>query len=196
MSYKDEIFNFLSQPENLELAFEISNHLTEMKLHLERNFWTKLHSILDSKLTENDSWQAHMDDVTGIRRSYYGVGIEPENVKQEALYLYFRIEKEVQRPFMGISIWKHNAETYDGSLTAIEDHISSLRNKLKEKGFKNEKSWWVGWKFLDTRTFDDVEVCREIADGTYQAEKAEELWTLFQDLRKDLELINLKISKQ
>ena len=134
-----------------------------------------------------------MDDVKTMKKNYYGVGIEPDKVKPGERYLYVRLEKEVQRPYLGIHIWRENGEGFDGNLTNLETLIAGLQNKLRAKGFKSEKSWLVGWKFVDSRTLEDPEVCREIAEDTYAAEKAEEIWIFFQEFRKDLDIINSKL---
>lgn len=197
MSYSDEIKKYLMEPTNLEIALEIRDAMLEIPELLEKKFWNDVKIDLSDRLTkkahgseEEIKWTVECDNFSNINKNYFGIGLTPKEPPKENKYLYIRLEKENSKLFYGITIGNLPE---DGAYNDINDFVTELKKDLVKKGYKEQNTTRIAWKWLDDRTLRDNQILLSISKGDYQRDVAGSLFYFFTSYRSILEDINNKI---
>ena len=202
MSYKDDVITFLQQPDNLELAFDIYDHLDEATTGLERRFWEAVGTHIEKRLGESGATKSSMpwafisDDWTGMAKDFFGMHIVPTRcLPDPKRYPHVRIQKEDRnwKLCMGIALYGPKG---DGNYDRWKAALAGVRESLKEEGYELAPDHWLGWKWIDEQGLRDRSVLLAIARGDgYEEEKATLVWDLFDRRRTELEQVIAKIAK-
>jgi hypothetical protein len=215
MSYADDVVAFLLEdPENLRLAFEVSDHIEEAKTELEKRFWKTVHRFLQERLEgaglasgakvwtificdpprSPTEWKEQ--DWEGFEDKFFGLSIVPDWLPSPYQYPHVCIEREANL-YMGVRVpGPPVGGKYTGKYTEWEPLLIKLRSTLEQKYYKSEEDWWLGWKNIDEGTrLRDRAVLMEIARGDAYAERmAQSVWDLFESRRVELEGIIERIT--
>lgn len=199
MSYLNEIVGFLALPENISHAFEIAEHIENVREKIMDDFWTSLSQKMEEYLkTNHNDWNvnaAGMQNTNtknwfGYKLSWKAEAVHPKlnlgfGCMQEdrgggKFYLYWQI------------FWLPHQFTSDPGITTPA--INQIKTHCTEKKYRIDPKWSVGWDWFDFFTVHK-EFCirfaneREaIIDNIHQCvvQKFEEFRTLIQDANQEL----------
>lgn len=191
MSLADEnkLYDYLSDPENLETALELEVTLHNLKKIIFQKFWNSVKSSLTEKLMENK-----YDTLWEVRK------VEDVDFNWSRLGIHYKLE--------GGSYFYVGANCLTGKPEACSYGIVSTKeipgidlvDELKIIGFK-PASLWAGWRYFhkkDALPYFDITNKQEVIElnldnraGGHKAQKVSDLlWRLFYDYREKLERLN------
>jgi len=147
--YKEKVLEFLLQPENFEVVWELYEIITNKNILFEKLALGTLVDleILLKKKVDNTDWK--LDSNISEGENYIAISISKES------WEYFWVELEFHI---------NGFENYYGLVRNIDDHeflvghkkIESMADTFlgKEQGFKRSQ-WWLGYKNISH--FRDIE---------------------------------------
>lgn len=196
MSYKDEILAFLGKPENLEIALEVSDYMTEFREKAHKQFWVMFTQNFQERL---------------VKSNYHGkwrfqpLPSDKYSTQLGKCYLIPNQAGKMDKPLLKFAIGQGNRPNFYqlyrgvcwiGEAPKQPDHyLIELQNLLKEKGLTQTDSNWPGY---DVTPYH-VQSNNFIMQFKQNPEKkinqiANDFWSLFEDLRPLLEEINISTS--
>jgi len=137
MNAKDEMFNYLTEPDNYELANDLTNRLIEVNQRLRFNFLNDLKVKIKNKFVENQKWK--IDDCNNNDNIL--LDISKSNWKD--YWLTVGIEKTID---YGLRI--------DPAKVDIKT-IDCCRNKFSNLDFgKDSTEYWPFWESINIINFE------------------------------------------
>ncbi|MBK8905357.1 MAG: PD-(D/E)XK nuclease family protein [Anaerolineaceae bacterium] len=154
MTSEDPILNFLAEPGNLELAFEISEALNRLVIEMHGAFWPAVSEALAEKLEGSPEYSAYwsVDPPTNASQ-YFESWMSCDLVPQG-------IEGRGKRPYASIILQQSTARSnywlQYGVVLAMkpknEYHVGPplklLEEKLNTIGLSANPPWWIGVRQL------------------------------------------------
>ncbi len=183
------VLDFLSEKENLRVALEIAERIEEVKRKLDLDFWIALRDFLDSALTSStglNGWVVELDKeiLNNPVTNCAGISLAPKAQKDQATYLYPRMEVESWHIFFGTK-WKREIKEQ----ISLEE-VVDLRKGLENSNFK-QSAWWLGWKWTDYYLRNNDFLLRAASEKQGLAQEAGNiLWSLFVEFLPGIEKAN------
>ncbi len=184
-----EKIELISQPKNLDIAFEVYEKFSGILKELQEKFWIQIRGMIEEKRRESpaefDGWSSPRPQGS-ISKNYFSVGLEPENPKaKEYCYLSFGQEKLENNNFrLRYGIFCNCNPIPEKARPRYEE----LRIHLEKHGFRKGEGF-IGKKALDE---DLYEILRALSrdDDTRLSSLVGELIDLFKDTRSKMDALN------
>jgi hypothetical protein len=145
-----KIFDLLIQPEHLDTAYDVAEHLSTVQDRLQSKFWDTLEQEIIEKIRTKGFEIYRQGKPTAGKAQ---IAIYEKRTEKNSLRCEFKVEQEggLAPVFFGIS-W-NDAVAKDRlavlmSNAAVKVILSELRASLAVAGFK-PTDWWIGWKYMD-----------------------------------------------
>jgi len=196
MSYKDEVIAFLSQPENLEIALEVSDYIKELRINVHKKFWVMFTRKIQDRLANSayrgqwrfqplpkDKWS------TQLGKCYL---VPDQAGKIDKSLLQFAVGQGHTHNFFQL----YRGVCWIGDAPKQDLHrMKELEFFLKEKDLTKTDKNWPGYSWLPYR----IQSNKFIIQFQNNPEEAidlivTEIMQLFEELRPLLEEINSNIS--
>jgi hypothetical protein len=196
--YKDAAVQFLSKPENLEVALDVAELLEDVKDKLVLEFWHKLKERVSEKLSEPLTWSFKLDsDEELLKGRYPGLDCVPGIAPNAQHFLRFRLEQGGDKISQGVC-WNVEMKTPFDKLSEGVPQLRRIRDRLQpSEGYSSKvNTWWVGYKYLNNsqRLREKTSLLRMQA-GTLANEVADEFVELAKGLQKLVEEANSALAK-
>lgn len=197
MQFDNPIHTVLTQPDNLDIAFEVMSHLQKIQEEAHKAFWLALEEALQRRLVGSlyeTIWLVKFEPIGGFEKAWFACGLFP------------RDEFVPQGTAVGQILLQQSPPTQDFRLaTGIKasvdlpkqpgesEIIGDLCRALNAEGFgTNDK--WFGVRYIDYRARGKAFVRRMANDEeAFIDECADLIWQLFLTHRERLEafLVNI-----
>ena len=151
MRQDSPIIDFFSDPQNLSLAFEISEELETLKLEMHRQFWPAFARALEERLAESNEFSQSWEIWAPRDPNTYFKGWT------SCTLLPVEIPDSGKRPYAGLifqqsTLGRKFSFKYGISYTSVPTansnqsrQLDSLKEKLLSKGFLTDKEdWYIG----------------------------------------------------
>jgi hypothetical protein len=147
MNEEQAVLDFFSQPENLELALIVADHVDEIRQQLNNQFWLDLKPRLDALLTHNNlPWQSELTEDRNNEKCLVGLHVQP--MTEHHVFLRPFMEQQLMgdgyRIYHGL-MWNTAPEPAQKNLPAVE----AIRARLEKSGYKQSDSFlawqWSQW---------------------------------------------------
>lgn len=144
----EEVFNFFSQPKNLENMFKVAGHFPKVKSMLQAQFWQSVEGKLRELGSANHkSWTTTVTGNILIGNTKLLI-YKPSWLKEETLppvAIGFEwLALDSNSPFYGLWV-NRNSTTID--YLRIISHINQL--EIKKRFPKGFSEWWPLWESTD-----------------------------------------------
>ena len=192
MSSEDEIFEYLTQPENLPIALEIADYVEQLKHKLHRKFWTTFNPRMEQRLKiseYNSTWVFHPHPARRYRTEWGKSYIAPagknyKSISQLRVAFGQGSRSNDYRFFWGAN-WIKEPENFDNPA------MTKLKAELIARDINIVEKHWPGWGRYKYSPYDSQFMIRMYRDTEELiAEIVEDVWKLFTDLRPIIEEIN------
>jgi len=197
MDIDKPILDFLAEPDNLSMAFEISEYLEKLKLEMHQEFWETFNSKMHEKANVSEvpeNWQLALFPMNKIRSSKWeGCYVFPNIRPKPKHFLQFTISQSSgQRNYnlaIGI-VW--NVHPNDWSNSSLEKLISTL----KLRGISQKEKRWPSWDYHKYQ-LEGAEFIVQMAQDMNAAvdEVLNEWWDLFLEIRPLMEEVNRSVTE-
>jgi hypothetical protein len=191
MTASKEILDFLTQPQNLTLALDITDYIDELKRNTHHVFWQALNNELNSRLMLSDlagKWLFQQFPVKRLRKDWEKCHIKPaESVA--ASQLQFTI---------GQSVPESNFHLYCGvcwnrpPIDFFHPRLTGLSGMVIAEGLTvMEPPVWLGWNYISIIPFT-----QDFIYGMYNEQQdfvvkaGQTIWELFIKFQPEMETIN------
>ena len=145
MNEQQEVLDFFSQHENLPLALITADHIDDIRLRLNNEFWEALRERLNSWMAERDlPWDSSITEDRNNEECLVGLHAKPRD-EQHVFLLPFMEQQFVggsYRMFGGL-MWSNTANATQKSLPAVAD----LGSRLSTAGFSDSDTF-LAWQWL------------------------------------------------
>ncbi len=176
--FNQDTLKLLQQPNNLEIALEISTHLEHLKAEIKNNFKNNVVKILENKLNEknlSDHWIASTKELRNV------FGIRTHRDTSDATMNY---QCGVQKLFVGG--WFGWQRPFIRIPKGTLFDTKNITADMKSNRYRGAEDWWVGWKPLnhEFNNFNTDTILAINDDNSSQhhplaKQLAEEIWNLF-----------------
>ncbi len=191
-SYGEAIVEFLSDKDNLPLALDIADHVADVKLSINRQFWKEITRKFNEELKhESLGWTAFIDDKKTLNGKCPGVSIRHNELKGPFV---FRVERW-DHLYYGVYYPDDFEKPEEVSLQLPElQELKKLVDRLATHGVTKTDPKWLRWayvfEFSAARKFfeEAVAVKDQLADSIFS-----ESWKLFKSVRCPMEKANQEI---
>jgi hypothetical protein len=196
----ESVFEYLTQPQNLDAALELETSMPNMKLELFNKFWMRVKMLLEDRLSHSTypSWEIRMSGP--IDEKYSQLGIFDRRIAGPNQFCVMA-EALTGNPgciygiFRGIEVEAALTTQEDKELTAMLTQLSFCPS-----------NWWCGYKVLKNIglpkfSLDDKESVISINDAVHAANNitlrvTDLIWELFESRRNVLEALNTNYGYQ
>jgi hypothetical protein len=193
--YRDAVVEFLLKPENLGVALEIAELVEDVKHKVYLEFWHGL----KTKVSENQSklacWSVKLDSDEQLKRNYSGLDCVPDIAPRAQRYLRFRVTQETGMIYQGVR-WNREMKTPFDELSEKVPQLTAIRDRLQElsKEYSKPDSWWIGWKYLNSRQgLREKMTLLHIRGGGLATDVADEFLLLVEKMRELVEEANSRL---
>jgi hypothetical protein len=190
MNPSREILDFLTKPENIHVALEVSEYVETLKRQTHHDFWVSMNQMLAVKVESEfrGQWAFQKFPINNLRSDWKIASIRM-HVHQESAppLLSFGVGQDSQEKkyqlFCGVL--HHNVEGVS---------LIGLRGLLVSLELGNTSDYWAGWGNLPVTPFtpEFVSSVHGRRDA-FVAEVADMVWERFTRLRSEMEAINQEI---
>ena len=190
--YRDAVVEFLSKPENLEVALEIAELVEDVKDKLVREFWHAVKSKVCESQNKLPTWSVKLDSDEQLKRNYSGLRCVPDTASKAQQYLGFRISQEGGMIYQGVC-WNKEMETPFDELSKKLPELSVIRDRLLQlsKEYAKSTKWWIGWKYLNNgQGLKEKMTLLRIRGGGLATDVADEFLQLVEKMREPVEEAN------
>ena len=150
MSYEDKILNFLTQSENLPIAFQITEYVQKLKETNHQQFWPMLSIAMIEKLKSSEhgeNWIYVPLTQEKWNEEYVGCGIQPIDglsTDQPVIQIAFMqaTPKNDLRLFMGVVCLPKIPKDLN------RENLNTLVEELIRLGMKSPNYRWFGYHYL------------------------------------------------
>jgi len=200
-----ELTAYLTQPENLEVALDIANHIVAVKTELLERFWEKIEEYLRERLYEaslEKTWQLR-DRKSGDRDlevvdNWYGLDICDKSVKADAPSYRYTVSQQTRPapPILHFAVYKYGAT--EAFSVFEEDPQYERFSRQLEKGHPH--SPMGQYVRFDSRkeARNDVEWFVKLSKdewNRFAEDIAHTAWDNFSQVRESMHQANRMISK-
>lgn len=145
MNEEQAALDFFSQPENLSLALTAAEHIDDIRLNLNNEFWIALREQLRNWLTEKSlPWTAEITEDRNNEECLVGLHLQPTN--EQRIFLRPFMEQQFlgdkYRVFYGL-MWSSAPDPGQKNQPAVE----TLRAALEQSGLKQSDTF-LAWQWL------------------------------------------------
>ena len=180
--YESAVTDFLSRPENLELALDIESELPAVRERLINKFWAGLAEKIRERLSGENSWLVEEDP----REDY--ISLRPSHQQPEARTPQFAITMENVRGngygYYGLHWNRKVGDSERAKLCAVVPEVAKLLalQVLQGQGWKRPEEWWAAWKYLDINPITKTNLMRIAKGDPVGAEVAHTLIEIFEQV--------------
>jgi hypothetical protein len=197
MPYDDAIVEFLSKPENISIALEISEYVERLKSYLLEKFWYRYADRLKYRLSQSnykDRWEVTENYRGGIIKSYTRCSISPIdanilNMNLLMVCLEHTNSAQAYKFTSGIRWTKEASATGNPLLAEIAPKLRAYH--------LDEYDWWPGHRFLNFQGYGkDFLVMIGTSPDDFVNGVVNEIWDFFVELEPDLSATNKKLIQE
>jgi len=196
--YKDAAVQFLSKPENLEVALDVAELLEDVKDKLVLEFWHSLKDQVCKIQSELPAWSFGLDsDEKLLKGRYSGLHCVPKIAPNAQNFLMFCLRQEGDKIYQGVR-WNKEVKTAFDELSKKVPQLSAIKDRLQDlsKEYAKPDTWYIGYKYLNKgRRLREKTSLLRIQAGTLANEVADEFVELAKGLQKLVEEANSALAK-
>lgn len=196
MAIAKDILNYLTQPENLALALEISDHVDELKRQTHYDFWIAFNHEIQTRLSESDlhtQWAYQPFDVERMRTDWNQAYMQPVLRDDPVSFLQFAVGQASSKNNFSLMwgvLWNKTPENYP-SLSLANLKSTILANKMT---IMDAAPRWLGWNYLPYTPFTYSFIHRMHSEReSFVGEVVETVWKAFQEMQADMHRINQSV---
>ena len=194
--YKDAAVQFLSKPENLEVALEVAELVEEVRDKLVLEFWHTLKSKVCESQSKLPTWSVKLDsDEDLLKGGYRGLRCVPDATSKAPHYLGFRITQGGGTIYQGVC-WNEEMKTPLDDLSKKVSQLTAIRKRLLElsKEYAKADTWLIGWKYLNNgQGLREKVTLLRIRGGGLATDVADEFLLLVEKVRELVEEANSRL---
>jgi hypothetical protein len=195
MSTPKPIFDFLTRPENLQVALEVSDYVQKLLEENHQKFWqlanAEVENLLDaSPLSEKWAWEKF--PLNRLRTTWQKAYLVPKTQVVSASFLRFAIgqasKKSGFRPFYGVS-WNKPPDDFE------HPRLTKLTGMTVAQGITIlEPPRWIRWDYLAPSLTLPENIRRmQEEPETIVKEVIQKFWHTFTILEPEMDAVNRTI---
>lgn len=203
----DYIWDFLTDPKNLELALTLEDYVPRLRLYVFERFWSNVQKLLEQKRNEYgkaDCWRTFMPNDIEPYEAFLGFvdktdpgvnNIADPKPRRYAVGIGCLVNDK-EEPFITIV----RGTEVDG-LSPREDGLLSDLKRMDFEFGTGKQSYYCGWRYIKTAELpfirkNDMHTAKKLNEDNRNPDRpfahgvAEELWNLFVRFHQRLEDLN------
>lgn len=199
MPASKEILDYLTQPDNLKLALEMSEHLDELKRKTHQDFWVYMNQDMKRRIAEcapGSQWTFMEFPVRRLRSNWEKSYIVPILRNPSTPYLSLALGQATSdnnfHLMWGVQ-WNNNSENFE------HPALTQLKGMVIACGASTvELPKWLGWSFLPYIPFTHNYIHQMYSNKVaFIHEISEFIWNAFTKLQPLMDEVNmLRISEK
>lgn len=195
--YKYAAVQFLSKPENFEVALDVAELLEDVKDKLVLEFWHTLKDQVCKIQSELPAWSFKLDsDEKLLKKRWSGLNCVPEIAPNAQHFLEFCLRQEGDKIYQSVH-WNVEMKTGFDKLSEEVPQLKQIRDRLApSEGYFKPSPWEIGFKYLNkSQSLREKTSLLRIQAGTLANEVADEFVELARALQKLVEEANSALAK-
>ena len=197
MDYQKQIVEFLSKPENLSIAVEVSKNMEALRKKFHKSFWEDITEALKIWIKDSnysDRWFVECEDEYDLDYKSCMISIKNIPKNYEGLYLSLSLTQDPQRYKYRLHyglVWNKECKT-----TPISNFYKQIINKSNEAGFPASKGniWWPTLSFLDIYLRSDEFLLQYgLGKAEFLNGLSERIWAYFEVIEPELYQFNKEL---
>ena len=183
--YEEEMFKYITKPENFEVAFEINELFSQVKNKIIEQFWQQVESRL-LELTKETDWQVSLDD--DVFSTWSSLNLTRDEWKECFYVNYEKLHESVSH-----GLWV-DYDDKDLDMKKIAKHSETIECL---QDMKHNNKYWLGWKHIG-EDFNSISTLKKILPDRsqdFEDELAKLLFDLAEEIKPEVDVMNEMRSK-
>ena len=200
MNTDQQIVEYLADKDNIEFAWDVYEHLPDVKEHLQKRFWHDAEKRLRSFVSQEPSVDARWRVDSGISRHYArsaGLQLVPKSGGSRYLAYaleQFRLDDSYPEIYIGY-FWNDLATTVPPVAKPAVDRLNAAADERKLDG-EHDDGWlrWANTRWEARRKEFCIQMARD--PEVILRDTVDALWDLFEATHQTVEELNKLLAEE
>jgi len=171
-----DIYNYLSEPENFDVAIALTNSLEEFKIELTKKFWKEIEKLIRKKV-DSSKWDVSIDsEIFNTDNSKIYISLKNSNSN-----IFYTINVYNRKFFYGIYIVD---ELKDNKKDEI---FLEAKNLIRKKGWKSDNNWHPLFQNLNQISIISDQFFRKLLPNKIQQTAEEVVSTVLNNFTTEIQ---------